>query len=542
MDTTTTSTRPSSRNSSLMNPQYSIDEDNEYVVDSNYSTSRVVYRGQPTPVPCYSCMSEPKQFNAAQSVTAQKPSIRIIKRNDNSDREKFVIVREDDDEDNEKIYYIRKSKKGGSKRNSRKSQFDSYQQQSYGVDSTPYTVSGNSNNTSSSSSSSASSEDEYYQTYASSQNQNYYNEHNSNMSKPIISYDEGSSSNGARAVGAWSGEPITYSSGRKSVSFGTNQYYSDDSSSAANNNNGYTYTSRPVVENSYQSIRSAPAPVAYQPTVQQNYSAYQSPQPTAYDNSTHYIRANEATKKAIEGYSLVRQPSLDFSKIQLPPMNSGCFKMNEPAPGVTKYFKHPPVVVNRVVNQNYETVKTFVRENTTHHQHEKKVIINVNRNHWHTQRIIVKDNNYHHFLINNIVRINDIHHQKVETVKGEAKTFNDYKQTHRVEQPTCDRDTNVKRVNNSNESADEPSTAQQQYYTHESGETADNAISEITYRPSTYTPSSRSRAYQSRSPARANYDYSTTANNSNKGSIARQAYDEYNSYNQSYSSYESQNE
>jgi len=42
-------------------------------------------------------------------------------------------------------------------------------------------------------------------------------------------------------------------------------------------------------------------------------------------------------------------------------------------------------------------------------------------------------------LINNLVRVSDVHHQKIEQVRGEGKTSNDYKQTQRVENSGCTR-------------------------------------------------------------------------------------------------------
>ena len=69
----------------------------------------------------------------------------------------------------------------------------------------------------------------------------------------------------------------------------------------------------------------------------------------------------------------------------------------------------------------------------------KDVVTNVNRHHYHTKRVITRDNNFNTYVTNHITKVNDIHHYRVENVKGETRTFNDYKQTQTVEPATCNR-------------------------------------------------------------------------------------------------------
>lgn len=141
--------------------------------------------------------------------------------------------------------------------------------------------------------------------------------------------------------------------------------------------------------------------------------------------------------QSFEGYNPQEPPALDISNIQLPPPNMACYQEPPSPKSEVKYFKVDEPTVTKTITQNFNSAKTVVKENVIHHQHVKNVIINVNRNHWHTQRVVVKDNNYHHYLINNVIKVADIHHQKIEQVRGESKTFNDYKQTQRVEPAEC---------------------------------------------------------------------------------------------------------
>ena len=141
----------------------------------------------------------------------------------------------------------------------------------------------------------------------------------------------------------------------------------------------------------------------------------------------------------LEGYSL-EEPKL--ASIVLPPPNFNCYQEPPTPQGEIRYVKHEEPTITKTIVQNFNSMKTVVKENNIHHQHNKTVVTNVNRNHWHTQRIVVKDNHFHHHLTNNVIKVADIHHQKIEQVRGESKTINDYKQTQRVEAPNCIVDSN----------------------------------------------------------------------------------------------------
>ena len=122
---------------------------------------------------------------------------------------------------------------------------------------------------------------------------------------------------------------------------------------------------------------------------------------------------------------------------QLPSFNKSCI-LNPPVPRPTsRWVAYDDILVNKAVDQRFQTCKTFVIENNVHHQHNKTVITTVNRNHLHTQRLITKENNFHHFNTDYIVKVNDIHTQRVEKLQGEGVTTEDYRQTARVEPSTC---------------------------------------------------------------------------------------------------------
>lgn len=150
------------------------------------------------------------------------------------------------------------------------------------------------------------------------------------------------------------------------------------------------------------------------------------------------IPSSNAAHLSFDDFKPQEPPLLDISTLVLPPPNYSCYVEPPIAPGSVQYVRHPEQTITRCVTLNFNTVKTVIKENIVHHQHQQTVVTNVNRNHWHTQRVVVQDNNYHHYLINNVVKINDIHHQKIEHVRGESKTFKDYKQTQQVEAANCD--------------------------------------------------------------------------------------------------------
>ena len=121
----------------------------------------------------------------------------------------------------------------------------------------------------------------------------------------------------------------------------------------------------------------------------------------------------------------------------LPPVNYDCYEGFEAPKPVIRYFETQLDTVERVIEKNYETVKTYVVENVVHHQHNKTVITTVNRNHLHVHKIITKENNYHHFNTDYIFKVNDIHTQRIENLAAEGVTINDFRQTSKVEPATC---------------------------------------------------------------------------------------------------------
>ena len=146
---------------------------------------------------------------------------------------------------------------------------------------------------------------------------------------------------------------------------------------------------------------------------------------------------NASSHASFEGYAPQEPAPIDITSLQLPPPNMNCYQEPPTPQGETKILRHEEAPVTKTIVQNFNSLKTVVKENTIHHQHNKTVVTNVNRNHWHTQRIVVKDNHFHHHLTNNVIKVADIHHQKIEQVRGESKTINDYKQTQRIEPAQC---------------------------------------------------------------------------------------------------------
>ena len=162
------------------------------------------------------------------------------------------------------------------------------------------------------------------------------------------------------------------------------------------------------------------------------------------DNSSHeqvYPQAaiGYSQGDSLSGYSQQASSGFDLSSVQLPPPNMSCFQPASVGKGETRYLvtNEPPVY--KTIELNYNLTKTVVKENTIHHQHNRNVYYNVNRNYNHLIRVVNNNNNYHHHLTNNIIRVNDIHHQRVEQVAGGSRNFNDYKQTQRIESGGCTR-------------------------------------------------------------------------------------------------------
>ena len=121
----------------------------------------------------------------------------------------------------------------------------------------------------------------------------------------------------------------------------------------------------------------------------------------------------------------------------LPEADYSCYAPPQVPPGQTRYLKVDEPTKVKQLAQNFDDVRTAVRENNTHIQRNKTNITNVNRNHNHLLRIVTNENNYEHNLTNNVVRVADIHRQKIENVKGETRNFKDFKATQKVEHAGC---------------------------------------------------------------------------------------------------------
>ena len=136
----------------------------------------------------------------------------------------------------------------------------------------------------------------------------------------------------------------------------------------------------------------------------------------------------------------------DFSpnpvRLELPPLPDvryDCYKVPGVPPGVVRFLKVDEPTTLKNFEQNFNDVKTAVRENNTHVQRNKTQVTNISRNHNHLLRIVTNENNYEHNLTNKIVKVADIHRQKIENVPGETRNFKDFKQTQKVENLGCRR-------------------------------------------------------------------------------------------------------
>lgn len=154
---------------------------------------------------------------------------------------------------------------------------------------------------------------------------------------------------------------------------------------------------------------------------------------------TSSAAVTSSAAQSYDGYSPNAPGEFNLNNVQLPPPNIGCYQAPSIGQGTTRHVRHPEQNLTKNLEQNFNDAKTAVKENNVHHHHVKNVLYNVNRNHNHLVKVVNKDNNYHHYLTNNIVKVNDTHHQRIENVRGEGKTFNDYKQTQRVENGGCRR-------------------------------------------------------------------------------------------------------
>ena len=234
---------------------------------------------------------------------------------------------------------------------------------------------------------------------------------------------------------------------------GYNQSYSQSYSQTYNPCCNQSYTAQPQQCCPQQQIYAPPpppppppmpsCPPSYSPPQQQQPCPYAAARQQQQQQQQQYNSGSyggvETGPFPVDGYT--PQPPQQFNpqNLNLPPPNMSCVNNPEISQGQTRYVRHPEQTECKNIDQCFNLSKTVCKDNIIHHQHNKNVIINVNRNHNHLLKVVNRDHNYHHHLINNIVKINDIHHQRIEQVRGEGRVSNDYKQVQKIEQPSCQR-------------------------------------------------------------------------------------------------------
>jgi len=151
------------------------------------------------------------------------------------------------------------------------------------------------------------------------------------------------------------------------------------------------------------------------------------------------VAAAPADNAALQQWADYSPENVELAFPELPPVDAKCYAPPQVPPGQTRFLKVDEPAQLKNLEQNFNDVRTAVRENNTHVQRNKTQITNVNRNHNHLLRIITNENNYEHNLTNKLVRVQDTHRQKIENVKGETRNFKDFKQTQKVEHGGCRR-------------------------------------------------------------------------------------------------------
>jgi hypothetical protein len=146
-----------------------------------------------------------------------------------------------------------------------------------------------------------------------------------------------------------------------------------------------------------------------------------------------------AAPAALQQWADYSPENIDLPFPELPAPDYKCYAPPQVPPGQTRYLKVDEAAQLKNLEQNFNDVRTAIRENNTHLQRNKTQITNINRNHNHLLRIVTNENNFEHNLTNKIVRVADTHRQKIENVKGETRNFKDFKQTQRVEAQGCRR-------------------------------------------------------------------------------------------------------
>ena len=118
-------------------------------------------------------------------------------------------------------------------------------------------------------------------------------------------------------------------------------------------------------------------------------------------SNLQYVEADavewQASQVAAEPITLTQAPALTAVQatpvgqplaVALPPPNYACYQEPPEPRGETRWLKYNEPTITKTIEQNFNTLKTSVKENNIHHQHNRTVIQNVNRNHFHTHRII----------------------------------------------------------------------------------------------------------------------------------------------------------
>jgi TolA-binding protein len=151
------------------------------------------------------------------------------------------------------------------------------------------------------------------------------------------------------------------------------------------------------------------------------------------------IAVAAAAPAALEQWADYSPENVDLAFPELPAPDYKCYAPPQVPPGQTRYLKVDEAAQLKNLEQNFNDVRTAIRENNTHLQRNKTQITNINRNHNHLLRIVTNENNFEHNLTNKIVRVADTHRQRIENVKGETRNFKDFKQTQKVEAQGCRR-------------------------------------------------------------------------------------------------------
>jgi hypothetical protein len=197
-----------------------------------------------------------------------------------------------------------------------------------------------------------------------------------------------------------------------------------------------------------RTIVEAASPVSYVETSPITYT--QRPVTVVEAAPVQYIQSVEAAPIALTQQQQVvvadnrwgdySPEEIQLAEPVLPEADYRCYQPPQVPAGQTRYLQVTEPTGLKQLQQNFNDVRTAIRENNTHVQRNKTNVTNINRNHNHLLRIVTNENNYNHYLTNNVVRVADIHRQRIENLKGETRNFKDFKATQKVEAVGCRRD------------------------------------------------------------------------------------------------------